>query len=678
LVCTCSALIPIPEASVAGRSLIADNFAVLRNGTILPVTATNSFLTSGNANSLQLAFVDGRGGGTLQRNYVRDGFGLISDQDRNRFEAAARFQNIWKQHTFKYGFEFNENRYSIDTTSSGPARTFGDPTGQESAANNGGTAPRFPATNMPGGIRVTNNFGACIAVSATAAQCPAGALTTRFNALIAAGQGPAGITTVTTNAGLTAAQLSVNPILILSSVRVRDFNLSTRGGTTRTRTESFYIQDDVKLSRDVMLNLGVRWDFQQAYGTRSAYIKLNDFIDNLQPRIGFIYDFTGKGRGKVFANYARFLETPIPLDVNVRAGGDDIQIDRLANVNLLNAAQGSVLIAGTAGGLGCLGCSATPVDPDLKPQTVNEFALGFEYEAVKDLTVGVRGVYRAQGSVIEDGSFDDGHFYFLFNPGESLTDRLAATPPCTGAAGEVNVVNQTTGAVNPSGNCGGAGVRFGRARRYYRALEFTATKRFTNDFQFIASYVFSSLTGNYEGLFRNDNGQSDPNITSLFDLPSLLGNTYGRLPNDRPHQFKFNGTYRTPFKLVVSGNFYAQSGIPFNALIPHDVYGNNEGFNVQRGTAINPVTGKSRTPTTYQLDFGFYYPIAFSEKRELRFQLDWFNVTNAQRALREDETLRINSGIPGAQGIQFPNASFGTGQIFQFPSALRLGAKFSF
>ena len=61
-----------------------------------------------------------------------------------------------------------------------------------------------------------------------------------------------------------------------------------------------------------------------------------------------------------------------------------------------------------------------------------------------------------------------------------------------------------------------------RARRYYRALEFTATKRFTNNYQFIASYVYSSLIGNYEGLFRNDNGQSDPNITSLFDLVSLL------------------------------------------------------------------------------------------------------------------------------------------------------------
>src|SRR5207253_179074 len=296
------------------------------------------------------------------------------------------------------------------------------------------------------------------------------------------------------------------------------------------------------------------------------------------------------------------------------AGGDDIQLDKNINANRVNAPVGSVILAGFNSGLGCLGCEATPVDPDLKPQTVNELQGGFEYEVIKDLTIGARGIYRAQGSVIEDGSFDDGTTYFLFNPGESLTDRLAAFRPETGFQ------------------------RFGRARRYYRAAEFTATKRFSNNWQMIASYVYSSLIGNYEGLFRNDNGQSDPNITSLFDLVSLLQNEFGRLPNDRPHQLKFSGSYRTPWKLLVSGNFYMQSGIPFNALVPHPVYGDNEGFGVPRGTAINPITGSARTPTTYQLDFGAYYPIRVGEGKEVRLQMDWFNVTNQQRAVRQDRS----------------------------------------
>jgi hypothetical protein len=478
-------------------------------------------------------------------------------------------------------------------------------------------------------------------------------------AVVAAGQGPAGITTVTTNAALTDAQLTVNPILVLNSVRARDFFLNTGNGQTTSSTTGFYMQDEFKLTRNIQLNLGLRWDFQTAKGVQSTYLKLNKFGRNIQPRVGITWDFTGKGKGKLYLNYARYLETPIPLDINVRAGGDEIQQDRNINASQYGAPNGSNILAGTASGLGCLGCEPTPIDPDIRPQTVNETVGGIEYEIVRDLTLGASGRYRAQGSVIEDGSFNDGATYFLFNPGESLTEQLACSDPAIGC--------------------------FGRARRYYRSLEFTANKRFSNNYQFIASYVFSSLIGNYEGLFRNDNGQADPNITSLFDLPSLLGNTYGRLPNDRPHQFKFNGSYQTPWKLLVSGNFYIQSGIPFSALIPHPVYGENEGFQDPRGTSLFPADapggikrGRNRTPTTSQLDLGLYYPIQFGEKRQLRLQLDWFNVFNTQRAVTVDQTVRVSNGIPGAGEGRFLNPFFGTGQVFQFPSALRLGVKFQF
>jgi hypothetical protein len=117
-------------------------------------------------------------------------------------------------------------------------------------------------------------------------------------------------------------------------------------------------------------------------------------------------------------------------------------------------------------------------------------------------------------------------------------------------------------------------------------------------------------------------------------------------------------------------------------LVPHPLYGDNEGFCipglscVPRGTAINPFTGSNRTPTTFNLDLGAYYPISLGENKQLRLQLDWFNVTNTQRAIREDETFLINSGAPGIAPV--PNPFYGTGAIFQFPSALRLGVKFQF
>ena len=653
----------IPTA--VDQPLVLDNFAVLRAGAVLtPVsTGVNFGGTTG-----FIDFVDGRGG-SLQRNFSRGpGFGLFTTQDRNRYEINAHMQNIAGKHTVKWGFEWFRNMYDINTLSSGPALTYGFTPG---AVNADGTPLRNTNgnSNSVNGMRITNNWLVCT-VRGTVVTCPTSAGVARASAIPAATLAALGLTVNPAATAITTAEAFGNPFILRNTTRVRDFELV---GSTYTNAEAFYIQDDYKFAKDFQFSIGARWDYQQAYSNDgNSYVKFNNFWDNLAPRLGLIWDFTGKGKGKLFANYATFIETPIPLDVNVRAGGGDVQTDKNFNVDRINAPAGALIVPGVSTGATNLGSDATPTDRGLKPQSIGEYSVGLEYEVARDLALGVRGIYRHMRNVIEDGSFDDGDTYFIFNPGRNepgTTERAA----CEG-----DVV------LGRLPRC------FGRAQRFYRAVEFTATKRFTNNWQMIASYVYSSLTGNYEGLFRNDNGQSDPNITSLFDLQSLLDNTYGRLPNDRPHQFKFNGSYRTPFKLLISGNFYMQSGVPFNMLVPHPIYGNNEGFGVQRGTATVPVVtavdpafpnvvdsiGNKRTPTTMNLDLGVYYPIKVGEGKELRLTGDWFNVFNSQRALTLDQTFSINSGVTGVPPVQ--NPFWGSALLVQAPSAFRFGAKFTF
>ena len=626
-----------------------NNFSILTStGAVAQVVQTGLGNIGGTG---QIDYIYGGQNASLQRTFFSGGYAPIfaGQEKRDRVEGAARFQNIYGRHTLKYGFEYVRNMYDINNISTGPTVTFGNPNNIPVGAG---------STLTVNGFRVDRRFLICT-VRGTTIVCPSAAGTTRAAVLV--GQNVAGVGTITaaTTGTVTLAEFTTNPFLIRNQTRIRDFRILA---DTKTDTESFYIQDDYKLARNVQFNFGLRWDFQQAYGKEGEGqpLKFNNFKDNLQPRVGLTWDFTGEGRGKLFINYARYVETPIPLDVNVRALSDTAQTDINIRIDRYNFTGANVAPAptGLTGGVSSsnLGHAHTPPDPDLKPQTLNEVTAGFEYEVARDVTIGARGIYRAQGSVIEDGSFDDGDTYFLFNPGESLTDRLAES-----------VIGQ----------------RFGRARRYYRALEFSATKRFSNNYQFIASYVYSSLIGNYEGLFRNDNGQSDPNITSLFDLVSLLNNAYGRLPNDKPHQFKFDGSYRTPWRLLISGSFRAQSGRPFDALIGHPIYGPNEGFGVPRGTAIVPADapggikqGDNRSPFTYNLDLGAYYPIQLGENRQLRFTVDWFNVLNAQRSIIQDTTFTLPSGASGVPDI--PNPFYGTGTIFQYPSSLRLGAKFQF
>jgi len=679
----------IPRA--IDKPLILDNFAVLRGGSVLAPVQTgvnglgtcppNSVTTiSQCAGTGFIDFVDGRGG-SLQRNFSRGpGFGLFSTQDRNRYELNAHLQNIMGKHTIKWGFEFFKNAYNINTLSSGPAVTYDFAAGNLRFTPSDCDNVTIPCTLLPlsatngasnvtNGSRITNNWLVCT-VRGTEITCPSSAGVVRAQAIPGATLAALGLTVNPTATAITTAEAFGNPFLLRNTTRVRDFELV---GKTSTNVESFYVGDDWKFAQNWQVSYGARWDYQQAYNNDgSSYIKFNNFRDNLAPRFGLLWDFTGKGKGKLFFNYAQFIEVPVPLDVNVRAAGGDVQTDKNFNVNRLNAPTGSLILPGVSTGSTNLGSDATPLDPGLKPQSIREMTLGGEVEVGNNVTLGARGIYRAMVNVIEDGSFDDGDTYFIFNPGRNKpgTTEEAA---CLGDA-----------ATGRAPQC------FGRAQRFYRAIEFTATKRFTNNYQFIASYVFSSLIGNYEGLFRNDNGQSDPNITSLFDLQSLLANTYGRLPNDRPHQFKFNGSYRTPWKLLLSGNFYIQSGVPFNQLIPHPIYGNNEGFAVQRGTAIIPTVsasdpgfpnfvnsvGTNRSPTTMNLDLGAYYPIKLGEKRELRLSGDWFNVFNSQRAITLDQTFTINSGVSGVAPVA--NPFFGSAQLVQAPSAFRFGAKFTF
>ena len=644
---------------VVDKPLVTDNFAVIRNNRVLVPVQSGAYFGAGTG---FIDYVDGRGG-SLQRNFRRgSGFGVYSNQSRDRYEFNARLQNIIGRHTIKWGFEWFRNRYDIATMTGGPKITYAFTPGL-------GLSSTGPNANETDGASTTNLYLVCT-VRGTVINCPNAAGVSRARAIPAIQLAAIGLTVNPVANPITTTEALYTPFLIRNVTRVRDYRLLA---DTFTNVESFYAGDDWKFARNWQVSLGGRWDYQQIYANGGAtFMKFNNFWDNFAPRLGVTWDFTGRGKGKLFVNYAKFIEVPLPLDVNVRAAGGGAQTDKLMDVDTLNAPAGALIVRGVATGALNTASSTTAVDPGLLPQSIREYTAGIEYEVRPDIVLGVRGVYRSMINVIEDGSFDDGNTYFLFNPGRNEPGTTEAAA-CAG---------------NPAK--GRAPRCFGRAQRFYRAAEFTATKRFTNNYQFVVSYVYSSLTGNYEGLFRNDNGQSDPNITSLFDLQSLLDNTYGRLPNDRPHQFKFNGSYRTLGKLMISGKFYAQSGTPFNQLKPHVIYGNNEGFAVPRGTAIIPVgtavepgypnfvnsTGSTRTPSLFSLDLGFNYPIKLAEKMDLQLSAAWFNVLNIQRTVTLDQTYSINSGIATVPAVV--NPFWGSAVLVQPPSSWRFGAKFRF
>ncbi len=125
------------------------------------------------------------------------------------------------------------------------------------------------------------------------------------------------------------------------------------------------------------------------------------------------------------------------------------------------------------------------------------------------------------------------------------------------------------------------------ATRTNDAVQLTATKRYSNNWQLIASYVWTKLEGNYDGTNQISTGQLDPNINSAFDYGDFLINSSGPLSNQRKHQIKVDGSYGVSkgflknLQLGLSTHWY--SGLPLTAQGYSFAYSNWEYYLTPRG-----------------------------------------------------------------------------------------------
>ena len=119
-----------------------------------------------------------------------------------------------------------------------------------------------------------------------------------------------------------------------------------------------------------------------------------------------------------------------------------------------------------------------------------------------------------------------------------------------------------------------------------------------------------------------------------YDLPELLVNRNGPLPNDRPHNFKFSGAYkislRRPGNIVLGMVLTAQSGTPIEVLGRHPTYGPNETFILPRGSG-------GRLPAISQLNLRVAYDVEIYKEVRAEVALDVFNVLNQLQVTSVDQ-----------------------------------------
>ena len=237
-----------------------------------------------------------------------------------------------------------------------------------------------------------------------------------------------------------------------------------------------------------------------------------------------------------------------------------------------------------------------------------------------------------------------------------------------------------------------AGVSFADPVHVYNAVEITLNRRLANNWSALASYRWSRLRGDFEGFYRDDNGQSDPGISSLYDFPQndptytsigvpqfgfqgdiqFLGSPNGILPLDRPHQIKLVGNYMWR-DLNLGVGFNASSGAPLTPLTTNAVYGNGGEVPVgARGSGIQTVDGfMTRTPFQSDVDFQAAYQIPFGRDRRLTVLADIFNLFNQQIVQNYDTFTALTFGAGANPNFGQPTSEIIAGPQIQAPRQTR-------
>ncbi len=502
---------------------------------------------------------------------------------------------------------------------------------------------------------------------------------------------------------------------------------------TFSNYSAYYGQDTWRVNKHITAILGLRGEQERIVGNpgsngkRVAY----SFTDQWAPRLGVTVDPAGKGKMKLSYNFARYFEY-LPLDLAERSLSSEKDFtgarfapdftlgttgvfagQRIATINGFGTVNPVVdsahLLSGATGGTSnAIGISAqdpsNPILPGTKLGFAQEHVIGFEQQLPRNFVLAVRYQDRRLRRIVEDAAVVSpesislfGQTYFIGNVSARIDaahnligtkytaggavpagcDPSLVVDPVTDTFGNVlGAICYKTGSGDPGAD--GQPDGFPDPVHIYKALEIELNKRFSDNWQLLSNFRIASLRGNYEGHFRNDNGQTDPGISSLFDFTggvfNLLGDQFavGPLNTDRRFVSNVYGNYtfskergwKSVNGLNLGVGWHMESGVPLSKFGAHPAYLN---------AGEVPIGGRGslgRSPFYSQVDLHADYPWKISEKMKLSFIGDFFNVFNSTKLRLIDQNFEVSAGVLNVD-FQKPNS-------FRAPFYMRLGMRFEF
>jgi hypothetical protein len=372
-----------------------------------------------------------------------------------------------------------------------------------------------------------------------------------------------------------------------------------------------YALDRFEATDRLSFNLGVRVDVQDGESDlRQAVVSAT----TVSPRLTGTYDIFGNGKTLASVAYGQYRDFLVQSIIDSIYSGVPQQVN--FDLFLWNGTDWEFAQAIRSGG------NDAPVNGDLKPANVHEFNIALQQQIGNTVAVGIRGVYRKWTNLIDDARVID-------------ADGTKITTP----------VNFTDGEL----------------KRYYKAIELTAEKRFSKNWQILASYTLSRAEGNHEASFSTqlfDYAGTTCNVpavthvdqdgNTVVDAPAVSGdcadilahNRRGLLSYDTTSLVKIFAAYTLPLSIVnitAAPSFTLSSGLPYQA---------QRTFNINGDTDVYYYTekGSSRLPTWYALNFALAADFKVFGPLQLGIKGEVLNLTNQQQVV----AVGGNSLLPNA------------------------------
>jgi hypothetical protein len=387
-----------------------------------------------------------------------------------------------------------------------------------------------------------------------------------------------------------------------------------------TNLISGFIQDDIRPSPRVTINLGLRYDIDTNGNNPSYTDPLNPTargrdMNNLQPRAGFSWDITGDGRhvarGGVGMFTGRFLLVPAHIETQQ------------------NGYTGNIIQQRINGAL--LGLPAFTLDPN-NPTTTGlpltrdsgridtSFVNPFSTQVTGGYTVkiGNTGLYADFEGVYVKGS--DEAIIRDFNwLGNSATGCNVAAANCR--------PNKAFNQINVYSNEG---------RSEYTAFVTSLNGTLKGGHVVTASFTVASK--------KNINDDFSPALTDYPSDPANLEAEWGRSRADERYRFTASAVLRLPARFTLAPIFEYGSGQPWNRRYGYDY--NGDGKSSDRMPGI--VKFSENGPNFASVNLRATYGLPLGPKAKVDLIAEFFNLLN--RVNNDVNSLTVN----GAQYLSGP------------------------